>query len=173
MAAGADFSAGDVNLGMIRAIVPQTPFTWEVRIQLDFLPHENSTTVQYSSEWQWGIIDQKKDSKAAAAFWGALDHIVKRALVQPAPSSIQIGSASPVVSIAEELRQLDGLVRDGILTREDFERAKDMFLGKAPDKREQAVELLRNLHDLMQNGILSQSEFNMKKWDILSKPSIG
>ena len=70
---------------------------------------------------------------------------------------------------ADALDQLVPLLNDGILTQEEFDRAKEGFLGATVEVRESSVGLLRQLHSLHKSGVLSESEFNMKKWDILSK----
>ena len=70
---------------------------------------------------------------------------------------------------ADALDQLVPLLNDGILTQEEFDRAKDGFLGATVEVRESSVGLLRQLHSLHKSGVLSESEFNLKKWDILSK----
>ncbi len=70
---------------------------------------------------------------------------------------------------ADALDQLVPLLNDGILTQEEFDRAKDGFLGAAVEVRESSVGLLRQLHSLHKSGVLTESEFNLKKWDILSK----
>ena len=70
---------------------------------------------------------------------------------------------------ADALDQLVPLLNDGILTQEEFDRAKDGFLGATVEVRESSAGLLRQLHSLHKRGVLSESEFNMKKWDILSK----
>ena len=69
----------------------------------------------------------------------------------------------------DALDQLVPLLNDGILTQEEFDRAKDGFLGATVEVRESSVGLLRQLHSLHKSGVLSESEFNLKKWDILSK----
>jgi hypothetical protein len=173
LVAGADVVVCEPNFGLIRAVVPRTAFTYEVYIQLEIVPLPDATTVQYASEWMSSLTGWGKDKKAAENFWVALDHVVSRATIQMASQTVQTIHAPQGLSIAEELRQLDKLVREGVLTHDDFERAKEVFLGKAPDKREQTVQVLRSLYDLTQKGVLSQSEFNIKKWDILSKPGIG
>ena len=70
---------------------------------------------------------------------------------------------------ADALDQLVPLLNDGILTQEEFDRAKDGFLGATVEVRESSVALLRQLHSLHKSGVLTESEFNLKKWDILSK----
>ncbi len=72
-------------------------------------------------------------------------------------------------SVAGALDQLVPLLEDGILTQEEFDRAKDGFLGATVEVRESSVGLLRQIYSLYQSGVLSESEFNMKKWDLLSK----
>jgi hypothetical protein len=70
---------------------------------------------------------------------------------------------------ASELERLASLASDGLLTQDEWTRAKDLYLGKPPDVREEALRLLRTLHELHRDGVLSEAEFNMKKWDVLSR----
>ena len=70
---------------------------------------------------------------------------------------------------ADALDQLVPLLNDGILTQEEFDRAKEGFLGATVEVRESSVGLLRQLHSLYKSGVLSESEFNLKKWNILSE----
>jgi len=77
------------------------------------------------------------------------------------------GHASP--SVAEELSKLAALRDEGAITSDDWERAKDLYLGKPPSERDESVRQLRKLHDLRRDGVLSESEFNSKKWDILAR----
>lgn len=72
-------------------------------------------------------------------------------------------------SVADEIAKLSQLADEGILTQDELQRAKEMFLGKPSSQIDESVRLLRNLRDLNKQGILSESEFNMKKWDVLSK----
>ena len=74
-------------------------------------------------------------------------------------------------SVADELVKLSSLRDAGVLTEQDWERAKVLYLGKHADARSAAIEHLRKLHDLYRAGVLSESEFNMKKWDVLSRGS--
>ena len=73
------------------------------------------------------------------------------------------------VSAADELQKLAQLMKDGAVTSEEWTRAKELYLGKPEDKREQTIGTLRKLHELKLSGVLSEMEFNMKKWDILSR----
>lgn len=72
-------------------------------------------------------------------------------------------------TIAEEIEQLGKLFLAGVITAEEFERGKALFLGAPPDKAATAIELLKNLDMLKKNGVISESEFNVKKWEILSE----
>lgn len=72
--------------------------------------------------------------------------------------------------IADEIAKLGALTSNGVITAEEFERGKQVFLGSAPDQAAATVAHLRQLHDLFLAKVLSESEFNMKKWELLSKP---
>ena len=100
-----------------------------------------------------------------------LDASDARALDEALASIIApvVAQARPTISIADELTKLEALKTAGVLSPEDWERAKGAYLGKAPDLRERAVADLRSLYSLYRDGVLSESEFNIKKWEILSK----
>ena len=78
-------------------------------------------------------------------------------------------SAGSTVSAADELGKLAALRDSGVLTPQDWDRAKGMYLGKNPDSRGAALSHLRGLHKLYTEGVLSLSEFNTKKWEVLTK----
>lgn len=78
-------------------------------------------------------------------------------------------SRSQVGSVADEIEQLGRLAAEGLITADEFDRAKALFLGKPEPQQKDAMELLRNLHGLYRGGVLSESEFNMKKWEILER----
>ena len=69
---------------------------------------------------------------------------------------------------AGQLKALNELVTEGVLTRADMERAKDKFLGRSPDQRLSMTRTLRSLHELRQAGVLTDVEFDIKKRDILA-----
>jgi hypothetical protein len=73
------------------------------------------------------------------------------------------------VSVADELGKLSELRTRGAISDADWSRARDLYLGKRPDGRDQAIRQLQQLHELHRAGVLSESEFNMKKWDILAR----
>jgi hypothetical protein len=80
---------------------------------------------------------------------------------------------APNTTVADELHALAGLVSNGVISRDDYERGKDLFLGRRPDARDKAISLLRSLHQLREAGAISESEYNSKKWDILSMPTLS
>ena len=75
-------------------------------------------------------------------------------------------------SLSEEIESLGRLLQTGVLTSEEFDRGKSLFLGAPPDKAAAAIELLKKLHDLREGGVITESEFNMKKWDLLSAKAL-
>jgi hypothetical protein len=72
-------------------------------------------------------------------------------------------------SITLELEKLAGLVRTGAITTDEWQRAKNLYLGQPKVTREDSLGRIQKLHDLCRSGALSESEFTMVKWDILSK----
>lgn len=80
-----------------------------------------------------------------------------------------INQATQPASAADELAKFAALKDSGALSESEWQRAKDMFLGKEHDAQDRAVIQLRQLHELHKSGVLSESEFNMKKWDVLAR----
>ncbi len=76
-------------------------------------------------------------------------------------------TAAPI-DLAAQLRALQGLVDDGVLTADDMQRAKDLFLGRAPDQRQAMERSLRSLFELKRAGVLNAVEFEIKKRDLLA-----
>ncbi len=70
---------------------------------------------------------------------------------------------------AGALGALTSLLEEGMISQEEFERAKGGFLGSTTEVQESSASQIRQLHSLHRDGVLTESEFNMKKWDILSK----
>jgi len=77
--------------------------------------------------------------------------------------------AANASNAANALDQLAPLLKDGVITQEEFDRAKDGFLGTSVEIQTNSIDSIRQLHALHKSGVLSEMEFNMKKWDILSK----
>jgi len=93
-----------------------------------------------------------------------------RALAKRLEERLARNSASQAGSgMSDELARLAELVSQGVITQDDFERGKDVFLGRPRDAKAESIQLLHQLHGLYQSGVLSESEFNMKKWDVLSR----
>lgn len=86
-------------------------------------------------------------------------------ILQKQRMSVNRGS----LNLSQEIEQLNRLMEDGLISKDEFARAKELFLGKPKDDRDNVVKLLRNLYVLYKTDVLSESEFNMKKWDILSR----
>jgi Short C-terminal domain len=84
-------------------------------------------------------------------------------------AKVSAGAPKPI-GVADELSKLAALKEEGILTDEEFQRSKALFVGATPDQQSEALDLLRQLHALQRSGVLSEMEFNMKKWDVLSRP---
>lgn len=72
-------------------------------------------------------------------------------------------------SVADELEKLLALAKSGALSRAEWQRAKEMFIGQAPDRQAATRRDLSSLYDLHRRGVLSASEYNEKKWDLLSR----
>ena len=77
--------------------------------------------------------------------------------------------AANTAATAGAAEQLAALLNDGILTQDEFDRAKAGFIGATLEVRETSAGQIRQLHSLYKSGVLTESEFNLKKWDILSK----
>ncbi|MDZ4170252.1 MAG: DUF6232 family protein [Coriobacteriia bacterium] len=97
---------------------------------------------------------------ADPAVAGVIKHAIETAI-----TARETGSGG--ASVADELEKLSALRAGGVLTAEEWGRAKDLYLGKRPDKRADAIVQMKKLYELHQDGVLSLSEFNSKKWDIL------
>ena len=72
------------------------------------------------------------------------------------------------VDTAEQVEKLGQLFLKGVITAEEFERGKALFLGNPPNIAKKTMETLDDLYRLRQKGALSESEYNVKKWDLLS-----
>jgi hypothetical protein len=90
-------------------------------------------------------------------------------LIDLLQAKVAARAAGPI-GMAAELSKLAELKAEGILSEEEFQRAKELFVGATPDQQTEALDLLRQLHALQRSGVLSEMEFNMKKWEVLSRP---
>lgn len=71
--------------------------------------------------------------------------------------------------VADEISRLASLTAEGVLSAEEFDRAKALFIGQSPSRQTEALNLLRHLHGLLVAGVLTEGEYNMKKWDVLAR----
>lgn len=78
-------------------------------------------------------------------------------------------AASSSFDFSAQLAELGKLHAEGVLTEEEFIRAKELFIGKTPDAQRQAEQTLRSLKQLHDTGVLSEAEYAAKKGQILSK----
>jgi hypothetical protein len=86
----------------------------------------------------------------------------------------QAKAARPKVELAneaEDLTKLSTLAKDGLLTSDEWTRAKDLYLSKGESAQDLAIANLKQIYDLYKQGVLSESEFNSKKWEILARES--
>lgn len=72
------------------------------------------------------------------------------------------------LDVAGQLSAMHQLWTEGVLTDEEFEKSKALFLGRSPDQQQVAENNLRSLKQLKDQGILSEAEFAAKKWEVLS-----
>ena len=72
------------------------------------------------------------------------------------------------VDTAAQVEKLGQLFLKGMITAEEFERGKALFLGSPPDVAKKTMETLDDLYRLQQKGALSEGEYNIKKWDLLA-----
>ena len=85
-------------------------------------------------------------------------------------AAVQSGNS---VNIAAQIAELGELCKKGIITQEEFNRGKALFLGSSPDIAAQTLNILDGLHKLKINGALSESEYNIKKWELLSGKNLN
>jgi len=72
------------------------------------------------------------------------------------------------VDVAGQLSAMHQLWTEGVLSDEEYEKSKALFLGRSPDQQQVAENNLRSLKQLKDSGVLSEAEFAAKKWEILS-----
>lgn len=77
--------------------------------------------------------------------------------------------ASTITSVEESISRLKALLDEGVLTGEEFDRAKNALIGKAADVPESAATSLRQLNNLFLSGVLTEAEYRAKKFDVLAQ----
>src|SRR5690606_17919196 len=70
--------------------------------------------------------------------------------------------AARTTSVADAVTRLADLRSEGVITDDEFNRAKRGFVGATVEVGESAASVLRQLHSLQTAGVLTESEFRMK-----------
>ncbi len=91
-------------------------------------------------------------------------------LINKAIADAKAATQRTPISAADEIAKCASLYARGILSPQEYERAKAMLIGRPTSKVEETAGMIESLHALYREGALSESEFNMKKWDVLSRP---
>lgn len=84
-------------------------------------------------------------------------------------SVARFASVASTPDFAEQISAMHHLWRDGVLTEAEYQRSKELFIGKAPDAEQEAKRTLLSLKQLRDAGVLSEAEYSTKKWDVLSR----
>lgn len=72
------------------------------------------------------------------------------------------------VDVAGLIRELKVLHDEGVLTADEFDRAKARYIGRGPDETHALLKTLNSLNELRKAGVLNQVEFDIKKRDLLA-----
>jgi hypothetical protein len=91
-----------------------------------------------------------------------------RIMAEAIRAAVEAARGSKSADLADLIRRLKLLHDEGVLTEDEFERAKERYLGHAPSERETMLRTLTGLSDLRKAGVLSQVEFEIKKRDFLA-----
>lgn len=70
--------------------------------------------------------------------------------------------------LAAQIDALNSLKEEGVISAAEFSRAKELYVGKAPDAQALAAQRLRSLKALHSQGLLTDAELAAKKWDALA-----
>jgi hypothetical protein len=71
-------------------------------------------------------------------------------------------------NFADQISAMTELYNQGVLSAEEFQRAKELFIGKAPSAELEMQKTLLNLKQLKDAGVLTEAEYATKKWALLS-----
>lgn len=71
-------------------------------------------------------------------------------------------------NFADQLTAMTELFNQGVLSQEEFQRAKELFIGKAPSAELEMQKTLLNLKQLKDAGVLTEAEYATKKWALIS-----
>ena len=118
-----------------------------------------------------GPVAELRVTTAAGELMTSSPYTQFQALVDSLQSTITGATlASQSNSVADAVAKLAQLRDAGLLTDDEFERAKSGFVGRSIEVVESSATLIRQLAQLRDAGILSDAEFRIKKWDVLSRP---
>lgn len=81
---------------------------------------------------------------------------------------ISVDAKSKSTSVTKELKELNLLRKEGVLSEDEFTRAKEIFIGRKPDAQVKMASSLRSLKQLRDSGVLSEAEYATKKWEVIS-----
>ena len=118
-----------------------------------------------------GSVMELRVTTAAGDFSTSSPYVQFQALVDTLQSTIT-GTAliQHSSSMADAVTKLAQLRDAGLLSEEEFERAKGGFVGRSIEVVESSATLIRQLAQLRDAGVLTDAEFRIKKWDVLSHP---
>jgi hypothetical protein len=143
-----------------RSLISNTMVPLDRISGLDVTDSGRQRTIISMKVWSEGRCESFAAKKGdALPFVEAMQHVL----------GLRTFSGDAGSSVSEEIQKLSELAADGVISPEEFTRAKELFLGKAPDARAEAIGLLQNLHGLYRSKVISESEFNTKKWEVLSR----
>jgi hypothetical protein len=78
------------------------------------------------------------------------------------------GVVASTPNFVEQISAMQQLHDQGVLSKEEFQRAKELFIGKAPNAEIEMQRTLLNLKQLKDAGVLTEAEYAAKKWTIIS-----
>ncbi len=160
----------DKNAGIILSGVPQSAAGNEMRIRIVVMPcGDNDSSVEFYGEQDWAIYGNKRCAGFANEFWQGFEFIRTRMEGQRQTVAVEVVNKVQSEDVSAELRELTNLHHEGILSVDEWQRAKEGLVGKPSNQVDEATRLLRQLGELAAQGVLTEAEFNMKKCDILSE----
>lgn len=77
--------------------------------------------------------------------------------------------ASSIISTEASLTRLKSLLDEGVISHDEFEKAKSGLVGRAADLPESTTSTLRQLNSLFLDGVLTEAEFKAKKFEVLAR----
>jgi protein-S-isoprenylcysteine O-methyltransferase Ste14 len=137
-------------------------------------PEKIQRFIEVVSLRYYAILDRLQRADSPALRSELLNLRRKLRGLTPYEWSNDLAALSPVVktggsvNVAKQLAELGELRNKGVITQEEFDRGKALFLGNPPDIAAKTLDVLDGLYKLKMNGALSESEYNIKKWELLA-----